>query len=181
MRNAQHSRKEETKYSIGIISPYKAQSDLIGNLLRRSKLPQNISVLSGTVHSFQGDECDIMFVVLNPPAICSSNSHINNENILNVAMSRARDYLFFILPKNQVPGFTRKNDIGRLRDSQTSCILYCSDIEKAIWGYSNYIEANTHVTCHMPVNVYYERQAKYDVRIADDALDIKLNETTPED
>ena len=168
-------------YTIGIVCPYKAEADAIRLMLENKPLDNECcSVTCGTVHSFQGDECDIMFVVLNPPARCSSNSHINNENILNVAMSRARDYLFFILPKNQVPGFTRKNDIGRLRDSQTSCILYCSDVEEAIWGYSNYIEANTHVTCHMPVNVYYERQAKYDVRIADDALDIKINETIQE-
>ena len=40
----------------------------------------------------------------------------------------------------------------------------------------NYIASNTHVTCHMPVNVYFDYQAKYDVRIADDALDIKIND-----
>ncbi len=91
-------------------------------------------------------------------------------------MSRARDYIFFVLPKDQVPGFTRKNDIGRLRDSKTSRIMYCSDVEKSIWGASNYIESNTHVTCHMPVNVYYDHLSRYDVRIADDALDIKIND-----
>lgn len=171
----------DNNYTIGIVCPYKAEADAIRLMLENKPLDNDFcSVTCGTVHSFQGDECDIMFVVLNPPARCSSHSHINNENILNVAMSRARDYLFFVLPKNQVPGFTRKNDIGRLRDSGTSRILYCSDVEEAIWGSSNYIEMNTHVTCHMPINVYYERQAKYDVRIADDAMDIKINESSPE-
>ena len=164
-------------YTIGIVCPYKAEADAIKLMLENKSLDNDCcSISCGTVHSFQGDECDIMFVVLNPPARCSSSSHINNENILNVAMSRARDYIFFVLPKDQVPGFTRKNDIGRLRDSKTSRIMYCSDVEKSIWGASNYIESNTHVTCHMPVNVYYEHLSRYDVRIADDALDIKIND-----
>ena len=144
-------------------------------LENRSLNSENCSVTCGTVHSFQGDECDIMFVVLNPPSLCSTNSHINNENILNVAMSRARDYLFFVLPKGQVKGFTRKNDIGRLADGNKRSIYNCPDIEEIILGSSDFIASNTQVTCHLPVNVYYEQNAIYDVRISDDAVDIKVN------
>ena len=42
-------------------------------------------------------------------------------------------------------------------------------------GNSNFIYENTHVTCHMPVNVYCEDSAIYEVRMSDDALDIKIN------
>ena len=166
----------EESYSIGIVCPYRAEADTIKKMLEnRSLNSENCSVTCGTVHSFQGDECDIMFVVLNPPSLCSTNSHINNENILNVAMSRARDYLFFVLPKGQVKGFTRKNDIGRLADGNKRSIYNCPDIEEIILGSSDFIASNTQVTCHLPVNVYYEQNAIYDVRISDDAVDIKVN------
>lgn len=166
----------EDNYSIGIVCPYRAEADTIKKMLENRPLgTENCSVTCGTVHSFQGDECDIMFVVLNPPSLCSINSHINNENILNVAMSRARDYLFFVLPKGQVKGFTRKNDIGRLADGNKRSIYNCPDVEKIILGSSDYIASNTQVTCHLPVNVYYEQNAIYDVRISDDAVDIKIN------
>ena len=69
-----------------------------------------------------------------------------------------------------------KNDIIKLCQEDSYQHLLCSDIENVIWGMPNYIAANTHVTCHMPVNVYCDYQAKYDVRIADDALDIKIND-----
>lgn len=163
-------------YTIGIVCPYRAEADTIKHMLENRTLDKNnCSVTCGTVHGFQGDECDIMFVVLNPPSICSINSHINNENILNVAISRARDYLFFVLPKGQVKGFTRKNDIGRLADANKRSIYNCSDVESIIFGSSNYISSNTHVTCHLPVNVYYDQNAIYDVRISDEAVDIKIN------
>lgn len=163
-------------YTIGIVCPYRAEADAIKQMLdNRPLTTEYCRIICGTVHSFQGDECDIMFVVLNPPAICSSNSHINNENILNVAMSRARDYLFFVLPKGQQKGFTRKNDIGHLLDKNVTAMFNSDDIEKVIFGDSNYIYTNTHVTCHLPVNVYCEDNAVYEARMSDDALDIKIN------
>lgn len=166
-----------TSYSIGIVCPYRAEADAIKQmLLARPIDTDNCHVMSGTVHSFQGDECDIMFVVLNPPAVCTSGSHINKQNILNVAMSRARDYLFFVLPNGQTKGFTRKNDIGNIVSPANRTIQTCSEIEKTIFGDPDYIYKNTHVTCHMPVNVYCEKTSLFEVRIGNDALDITLND-----
>lgn len=165
------------EYSIGIVCPYQAEADAIKQMIEcRPIQTSRCSVTVGTVHSFQGDECDIMFVVLNPPANCYSGSHINNENILNVAMSRARDYLFFVIPKGQTKGFTRKNDLGKIVKGEHYSILNCSDIEELIFGSENYICENTHVSCHMPINAYHEDNAIYEVRMSDDALDIKINE-----
>lgn len=164
-------------YSIGIVCPYRAEADAIKQMLDNRPIHNDdISVSCGTVHSFQGDECDIMFVVLNPPAQCSSGSHINNHNIINVAMSRARDYLFFVLPNGQQKGFTLKNDLGRLTNITQRQVVNCSKLEEIMFGQPNYIVANTHVTCHMPVNVYCEDTAIYEVRMSDEALDIKINE-----
>lgn len=166
------------EYSIGVVCAYRAQSDAIKNMLENRPLDTPYcKVTCGTVHSFQGDECDIMFIVLNPPAICTSGTHVNNENIMNVAMSRARDYLFFIIPNGQQKGFFMKNKIGAVIPSTQRAILDCKQIERVLFnGNDNYIYENTHVTCHMPVNVYCEDNALYEVRMSDTALDIRFNQ-----
>ncbi|MBR6519631.1 MAG: AAA family ATPase [Paludibacteraceae bacterium] len=169
-----HSNKE---YSIGVVCAYKAQSDAIKNMLENRPLNTDFcSVSCGTVHSFQGDECDIMFIVLNPPAICTKGTHVNNENIINVAMSRARDYLFFILPSGHQKGFDMKNRIGAVVPYTDRTIYNSHDIEAVMFnGNNNFIYENTHVTCHMPINVYCDESAIYEIRMSDDALDIKIN------
>lgn len=163
-------------YSIGIVCPYRAEADAIKQMLESRPVDTTqCKVTCGTVHSFQGDECDIMFVVLNPPAQCSPGTHINNKNIINVAMSRARDYLFFVIPNGQQKGFTLKNDLDRVFNMTQRQVIKCAKIEEIIFGSDNYIATNTHVTCHMPVNVYCEDTAIYEVRMSDDSLDIKIN------
>lgn len=165
------------EYSIGIVSPYRAEADAIKQLLEiRPISTEYCSVTCGTVHGFQGDECDIMLIVLNPPLKCSKGSHVNNQNIINVAMSRARDYLFFIMPQGQPNGMIIKEQLGRLVPSTERAIFFCSDIEEIMFGNRNHIVSNTHVTCHMPVNVYYEENSIFEVRISNEALDIKVNE-----
>lgn len=163
-------------YSIGIVCPYKAEADAIKNMLESRPLSNEVcSVECGTVHSFQGDECDIMLVVMNPPSECTSGSHINNENIINVAMSRTRDYLFFILPNGQTKGFSAKYKIGSILPIDGRKIFKSSNIEKLIFGKEDHITQNTNVSCHMPVNVYCEDTAEFEVRISDTAVDIKIN------
>lgn len=166
-------------YTIGVVCAYRAQSDAIKNMLENRPLDTDYCKVScGTVHSFQGDECDIMFIVLNPPAVCTSGTHVNNTNIINVAMSRARDYIFFVIPNGQQKGFFMKNKIGHLlANIFDRAILKSRDIERVMFqGNDNFIYENTHVTCHMPVNVYCEDNALYEVRMSDNALDIKINQ-----
>lgn len=167
----------EQDYTIGVVCAYRAQSDAIKDMLENRPLGTNYCKVScGTVHSFQGDECDIMFIVLNPPAICTRGTHVNDKNIINVAMSRARDYIFFVLPNGQQQGFFMKNQIGSNIDIFDRAIIKCSTVERLMFqGKDNFIYENTHVTCHMPVNVYCEDNALYEVRMSDDALDIKIN------
>ena len=161
-------------YTIGIVTPYGAQAEAISQMEAYHPMSTpHCKVTAGTVHRFQGDECDIMFLLLNPPANPGENSHVNNDNIINVAMSRARDYLFFLMPQSQLDGFNIKR---RLRDlvPKKSTITY-SDLEKLLFGEIGYIERNTNITCHLPVNVYSDSMLKYEVRISDTALDIQIN------
>ena len=166
------------QYSIGIVCAYRALSDAIKDMCENRPLYTDYCTITcGTVHSFQGDECDIMFIVLNPPAICTSGTHVNNENIINVAISRARDYIFFILPNGQQRGFFMKNKLGSVIPFTERAIINCRDVERVMFdGNDNYIYENTHVTCHMPVNVYCEENALYEVRMSGEALDIKINQ-----
>lgn len=172
-------KNSETKCSIGIISPYKAQSDLIGNLLRRTKLPQNISILSGTVHSFQGDECDIMLTVFNTPENISSSDKmfLNHKNIINVAISRARDYLFVLMPDEKTVGIDKLTIISKLAElmQDSNCRNFEShELEKWMFDNENFLEENTFSTGHQSVNVYSEPEKRYEVRSEDDAIDIQI-------
>lgn len=171
---AKHHSYED--YTIGIVCPYKAEAEAINQMIESRPIDnKNCKVSCGTVHSFQGDECDIMFVVLNPPAYNTAGTHVNNNNIINVAMSRAKDYLFFVVPEGQIDGYNVKNKLGKIIDANDRSILHCKEIEKVIFGEENYIESNTEITPHLPVNVYYKSQARYDVRWDDTALDIQMH------
>lgn len=163
-------------YSIGIVCPYKKQADCIKQMIELRDISNNsCKVHCGTVHSFQGDECDIMLVVLNPPMNVGQSSHVNNQNIINVAVSRARDYVFFLVPNNRTSGFTTREILGKISGNEKT-IMFCNDIEKIIFGEIDYIQQHTNVTCHMPVNIYYETSALYEVRKDDMAVDIQINE-----
>ena len=163
-------------YSIGIVCPYKKQAESIKQMIElRDISNESCSIHCGTVHSFQGDECDIMIVVLNPPANVGQNAHVNNQNIINVAMSRAKDYVFFLIPEDRTPGFTTREVLGKMANDDKA-IMFCHDLEKKMFRQEDYILKHTNVTCHMPVNVYYEPSSFYEVRKDDMAVDIQINE-----
>lgn len=54
---------------IGVLSPYGVEIQSIEKLYNQTCLPySNITVDFGTSHGFQGDQCDIVIAVMNPPA-----------------------------------------------------------------------------------------------------------------
>lgn len=173
-------KHSDEECSIGIISPYKAQAESISNMLENMPVVNDkCKITCGTVHSFQGDACDIIIFVMNPPDKITSGAHINNHNILNVAMSRASDYLFILSPQIDDYGLIERDNICSIADQLDSKILKASQIEAAMSdGNANFIEDNTMITGHNPVNVYsdMEEEKLYEVRISDTAIDIKLND-----
>ena len=83
-RKIKESNPSES-YSIGIVCPYKKQADSIKQMIEMRDISNDsCKVYCGTVHSFQGDECDIMIIILNPPINVGLHSHVNNQNIINV-------------------------------------------------------------------------------------------------
>jgi len=171
-------------YSIGVISPYRAQADLIDRLLARAVLPPNVSVQVGTIHGFQGDECNMIIAVFNPPPTISDNKDmfLNKLNIINVSISRARDCLFVLMPDAETEYIDRLklvNKVERLMNRNGMCREHTADeIEELIFGRMRFLEENTFSTSHQNVNVYGLPEMRYEVRSEDAAIDVQIHEIT---
>ena len=82
--------------SIGIITPFVNQMDLINEELRHHP---NQNVKTGTVHKFQGDERDVIIFSLAITENTKSGTYNwlkNNEELINVAASRPRESLILL-------------------------------------------------------------------------------------
>lgn len=78
---------------IGIITPFVNQKECIAQLLKDKKLE---NAVCGTVHSFQGDEKDVILFSLAITAQTGVGTYEwlkNNKELINVATSRAREQL----------------------------------------------------------------------------------------
>jgi hypothetical protein len=171
------------KCRIGVVAPYRAQANLLSRLNDSwTDKPIAAEIQVGTIHGFQGDECDIIIAVFNPPPSISTNPKmfLNKQNILNVAISRARDYLFLVMPDGEtedVENLYKVAKIEKLVKESDSFGEYASHaIEKMIWGQDNYLQENTFSTGHQMVNVYRKPERYYEVRSDDSAIDVQIHE-----
>lgn len=144
--------------------------------------PDAVEIQVGTIHGFQGDECEIIVAVFNPPPTISANPRmfLNKQNILNVAISRARDYLFIVMPDDETAGVEKLHKIAKIaklvRASGAFSEYSSRAIEEMIWGNANYLEENTFSTGHQMVNVYRKPERYYEVRSDDSAIDVQIHE-----
>ena len=172
---------EETP-SIGIVSPYKVQADMISRIVehRLAERPARCKIVVGTVHKFQGDQCTIMIVCLNPPGHASGKSLVNRESLLNVAVSRASDYLFLLVPDKNTPGLGQLNCMKRLETCAASGFgaisFKATEMECEIFETDNpqWLADNTFITGHMDVNVYDRPVKRYEVRFGEYAVDVQM-------
>lgn len=81
----------EEKDVIAVITPFKAQANEIRKQLRKSFGSEEISVEVGTVHTFQGAERKILIFSTTYGAAESGFFIEKNANLMNVAVSRAKD------------------------------------------------------------------------------------------
>lgn len=179
---AQVQGEQSDKFRIGVIAPYRAQANLL-NKLNDSWVakPGRVEIQVGTIHGFQGDECDTIIAVFNPPPNISRNPRmfLNKQNILNVAISRARDYLFIVMPDRETDGIENLRKIARIEELMRAggaCEYESCAIERMIWGNPNYIEENTFSTGHQMVNVYRKPERYYEVRSDTSAIDVQIHE-----
>ncbi|CAH1110310.1 unnamed protein product [Psylliodes chrysocephalus] len=80
-------------YNIGIITPYKAQKELILKHVATIKFNQNVKITVNTVDSFQGMENDVVIISC---VRYSTNYFLANKQRLNVALTRAKQALYVI-------------------------------------------------------------------------------------
>lgn len=168
-------------FKIGIIAPYRAQADLIEKLISSAEIPKEIDIQVGTIHGFQGDECDIIFAVFNTPPSITSNKEmfLNKNNIINVSLSRAKDYLFVVMPDDNTENINnlflvkRVEELFKTTDSYVE--FQANDLEKHIFNNANYLEENSFSTSHQNVNVYGLPEKRYEIRCEDTAIDVQIH------
>jgi len=88
--------KQNENSSCGVVSPFHNQAQLIKDELDRVGLS---NIPSGTVHLFQGDEKDYIYCSLAITKYSSNRTYgwlKNNEELINVAMTRARKAFYLI-------------------------------------------------------------------------------------
>ena len=92
---------DDSKQSVGIISPYRSQKDKMKDALGE----RNIEV--DTVHKYQGRERDVVILTT---VVNEVNEFVDDPNLINVAVSRAVDQLIVVVSNYE------KNDSSNIGD-----------------------------------------------------------------
>jgi len=170
-------------FKIGVISPYKAQADLVQRLVESVEIPRKVEVSAGTVHGFQGDECDMIVALFNPPPGMSGGNRafVNKKNIINVAISRARDFLVLVMPDDDTPNIENMREVRKiehemLTSNPAAKIIGSWTLEKAMFGSESFIEDNAFSSGHQSVNVYGLPERRYEIRSEESAVDIQIHD-----
>ena len=159
---------------IGIITPFKNQKDLIEYKLKENGLEHNASC--GTVHAFQGDEKDDILFSL----ALTENTHSktydwlkNNKELLNVAVSRAKDRFVMLTSKTQLERLHKKDEQDDLYELfnyvQTNGECKVSSRENSsralgIKPYSSETESVFLTTLNHALSVLLNENVKYTVK-----------------
>ncbi len=97
--------------TIGILSPFRAQVDLLAKMVLDNLQIEDIEkhhIRVGTAYSFQGEERDVMYLsfALDAQSHHSAFIHINKPDVFNVAITRARkqQLVYVSVTKKEVKG-----------------------------------------------------------------------------
>ena len=126
------------KVSIWVIAPFRNQVNYINKLLRDNWLEKYKNILVDTVHKFQWDEKDIiLFSTVFPNA--KASSFLNDVNLLNVAVSRARNSFLI---------FWDRAAITKARDENWEKLLYTTLIDyiDSVNKWKNIVESKKYDT-----------------------------------
>ena len=103
--------KNKKGKSVGVITPFANQGRILGSALRET----GIDASCGTVHTFQGDEKDIILLSLALTGSTGKGAYEwlkNNKNLINVATSRAREQLVILCDEKNLNRLHDKNEQG---------------------------------------------------------------------
>ena len=131
-----YSQDEEETFSIGVITPYTGQVSMLKARFIEKKYSLDFQerVKIGTVHTFQGSECDVIIFDLvdcskfekGKPYFGRIYSGEQGEQLLNVAISRARHKLIVVCD----PEYIRTCPGGTVSDKSISIF---NTLLKARW------------------------------------------------
>ncbi len=167
---------ENSNFSIGIISPYKAQALLMNKLIVAAGISNNLQIKCDTVHGFQGDQCDIIIFVINPNNhyyTGHKNSLLSKEYVYNVAISRARDYLWIINPFQQIKNNPHVHKMQKIL-GDSALVTSNKFIENILFADADFIIQNSYLTGHDSINVFGQVDMKYFIKAGSSAIDIQL-------
>src|SRR5579875_938993 len=107
---AEAKKEPRDRATIGVLSPYRDQVNYLNRTLAaklKSRVLQDHDIAVGTAHTFQGDERDIMLLSFcaDPTSHRSTVTFMNNDNLFNVAVTRARrrQVIFTALDPRNLP------------------------------------------------------------------------------
>ena len=136
---------------IGIISPYRLQIEALQKALEYKGYQ---SIQTSTVHKFQGREKDVIILSTVDNEI---SSFVDNPNLMNVAISRAKKQLYVLVPQTQLPAGVLKDLVayieynqGNIIDSQVYSIfdiLYSQYTnERTLWLQTNNKDSKEYIS-----------------------------------
>ena len=106
--------------SIGILSPFRAQCQLIQKLIDTHFTQAEIEkhrITVGTAHVFQGNEKDIMLIswAVSDNSKIQSHTFLNNPNLFNVAITRAKEVCisYYSMDENNMPKGILREFLGK--------------------------------------------------------------------
>jgi hypothetical protein len=105
---------------------------------------------------------------------------LNKQNILNVSISRARDYLFVLMPDDNtqdVENLYKIKKIERLIHKHAGdrvAVYEAEVVEEIMFGSKTFVYDNSFATSHQSVNVYSKPEKKYEVRCEEIAVDVQI-------
>ena len=143
-------KKDEEPVSIGIISPFRGQVEMIKKAVLQvfsEATIQKHKIEIGTAHTFQGDERDIIMLswAIADNSYSQSLIFLQKPNLFNVAITRARKKLICFIsknPKDLQPGllrsFIENIEIYEARNKEGAQIfdenIFKNDFEKVVFS-----------------------------------------------
>lgn len=178
VKHLSDSNMDKSNYSIGIISPYKAQAILMNKLITSFNLPENLDIQCDTVHGFQGDERDIIIFIVNPNNTYYTghkNSLLSKHYLYNVAISRAKDFLWIFHPLSDIRNNPFINEIKNAATNQNNYnYIKSKEIEQFLFDSPSFLYDNSFITGHDNINVFGQVDMKYFIKAGETAIDIQL-------
>ncbi len=104
---------------------------------------------------------------------------LNKKNIINVSISRARDYLFVVMPDDNTENIGNLKLVNRveslIKRTESWQENLTPNLEEEIFGDSCYLENNSFSTTHQNVNVYGLPETCYEIRTEENAVDVQIH------